>query len=375
MFAHLSTFSVKIIDFGLSKKYAHEEHLHDTVGTVYTMAPEVLKGDYDEKVDVWSVGVICFMLLSSSLPFYGKTRPHVVRKILHGRYGFKGRRWNFVSQKAKDFVTQCLVQNADRRPSAQEALKHVWLDRDIEDKSHISPAIMDQVQASIQTFAGYGYLKKLALLVLGYKSCEEEIGVLRDMFNKFDPSHDGEISIDDFRSVLTAEYDYTLAEIDTMFVAMDIDGTNKVHYSEFLAATIESTGEIAEERIAEAFDRLDSDDSGYITVNNLRDFLGSEISIEYVDTILDEADPNHDHRITYDEFLGLWTEEDDQRNKAALRSVCHRRSTISDSDLDSTVSGGSSNGDMALSKDSSDLGGGAYFFSAEKEKSMRGLWV
>jgi calcium-dependent protein kinase len=374
MFASLNTFAVKIIDFGLSKKYAGEEHLHDTVGTVYTMAPEVLKGDYDEKVDIWSVGVIAFMLLSSSLPFYGKTRPHVVRKILHGRYGFKGRRWSFVSQKAKDFVTQTLVQNPERRPSALKALKHIWLDRNLDGNKKISPALIDQVQASIQTFSGYGYLKKLALLVLGYKSSEEEIGILHEMFNKFDPSHDGEISIDDFRSVLTAEYDYTLDEIDTMFAAMDVDGTGKVHYSEFLAATIEYTGDISEERLAEAFDRLDSDDSGYITVQNLQDFLGEEVSEGYTDSIIDEADLTRDHRISYAEFLALWNEHDDEQNRAALRSVTKRRSTIDDDSIATSAT----SGDMeksTLSADSTDLGGGNYFFDIEKEKTVRGVWV
>lgn len=74
MFGHPSTYSVKVIDFGLSRKYATKEHLHDTVGTVYTMAPEVLQGDYTSQVDMWSIGVIAFMLLSSSMPFYGKNR-------------------------------------------------------------------------------------------------------------------------------------------------------------------------------------------------------------------------------------------------------------------------------------------------------------
>jgi serine/threonine protein kinase len=74
MFATPDSQAVKIIDFGLGKKYAQNEHQHDAVGTVYTMAPEVLLGDYDNKVDLWSCGVIAFMLLSSSLPFYGKTR-------------------------------------------------------------------------------------------------------------------------------------------------------------------------------------------------------------------------------------------------------------------------------------------------------------
>ena len=65
---------MKVIDFGLSKKYGMDETLHDAVGTVYSMSPEVLRGEYTSQVDVWSVGVLAFMLLSSSMPFYGNSR-------------------------------------------------------------------------------------------------------------------------------------------------------------------------------------------------------------------------------------------------------------------------------------------------------------
>jgi calcium-dependent protein kinase len=74
--------SVKLIDFGLSKKYGPEDpHLNDGVGTIYTMAPEVLKGNYTFQADIWSLGVISFMLLSSQMPFYGRKRRHVVEKV------------------------------------------------------------------------------------------------------------------------------------------------------------------------------------------------------------------------------------------------------------------------------------------------------
>jgi calcium-dependent protein kinase len=94
------------------------------------MAPEVIKGDYDEKCDVWSIGIIAFMLLSSSLPFYGKTRAHVVRRILQGKYTFKGRRWKEVSDEAKNFIETLLVQDPADRPSAAVALRHEWLQKD-----------------------------------------------------------------------------------------------------------------------------------------------------------------------------------------------------------------------------------------------------
>lgn len=109
MFVNSSAESeVKLIDFGLSQKYADNSHLHDAVGTVYTMAPELLGQDYDAKVDVWSLGVLTFMLLSSSMPFYGKDRVQVIKRILKGRYSFSSKRWKYVSPEAKEFVTTLL---------------------------------------------------------------------------------------------------------------------------------------------------------------------------------------------------------------------------------------------------------------------------
>jgi Ca2+-binding EF-hand superfamily protein len=311
------------------------------------------------------------MLLSSSLPFYGKTRAHVVKKILEGKYSFKGRRWNFVSQTAKDFVMNLLSKRPERRPSAEEALHMSWLNRHLEAEVPISFAIMDHVQATIQTFAEYGRLKKLALLVVAYKSTDDEIGFLRKIFKQFDITHDGEVEMHEFKKALDV-YHYTDEELERMFMGMDIDGTGKVHYSEFLAATIEAHGSISEERIAEAFDRLDSDDSGYITVENLEDILGDEISKDFVHAIIDEADIDRDHRISYKEFLALWDESYDSKLKHALKDVNNRRVSFDDG---ASYISEEMETQSALSEGSSELGGGNYFFGVEKEKSIRGVWI
>lgn len=105
------------------------------------------------------------------------------------------------------------------------------------------------------SFAGYGKLKKLALMVIAYKSTSEEIGFLREMFDRFDLQKDGEVSLDEFKTVL-ADYEYSDEELERMFRALDLDGTGQIHYSEFLAATIEAHGKIGEEQIAEAFDQI-----------------------------------------------------------------------------------------------------------------------
>jgi len=175
MFVSQRSDDIKLIDFGLSQKFAADEHLHDAVGTVYTMSPELIAGDYDSKADCWSIGVITFMLLSSSMPFYGKDRVQVIKKIIKGRFHFSSRRWRHVSDDAKEFVSSLLQSDANDRPSSEQALKSKWLTRDLDPSNGITDFdLMDNVQATMQAFAGYGKLKKLALMVIGKYSLDYE---------------------------------------------------------------------------------------------------------------------------------------------------------------------------------------------------------
>jgi calcium-dependent protein kinase len=197
------------------------------------MAPEVFLGDYDQKVDIWSIGVIAFMLLSSSLPFYGKTRQHVMKRIMSNTFSFKGGRWKKVSSVAMYFIEQLLVLDPKKRPSTEQALKLSWFEAAFDEKGHASEVELDRVQAAMQVFAKHGRLKKLALLVIAYKSTDDEIGFLRKVFRKFDNFENGEISLEEFKLALV-DYEYTEEEAEKMFVALDLDRTGSIHYSEFL---------------------------------------------------------------------------------------------------------------------------------------------
>ena len=331
MFASPASANVKIIDFGLSKKYFHNETMNHFVGTIYTMAPEVIMGNYDHSCDVWSIGVLAFMLLSSQLPFYGTSKNELTTKITKGKFRFKNRKWKNVSHEAKDFVTSLLVVDVKNRPSCSDALSHEWFNGYIKDEHYGYPnqlvctAVMDRVQATLQAFAGYSKLKKLALIVIAHKSSNEEVGFLQQLFqHRFDVEKDGVITLDEFKISLAA-YSYTDEELEDMFNAVDMDGDGDLSYSEFLAATIEAHGTIEEDRIAEAFDRLDHDDSGYITVENLMEFLGREVSEEEVHEIISQVDNSEDHRIDYEEFLGLWDGSFDDILGANLLDVQRKR--------------------------------------------------
>ena len=410
MFASPTSSTVKIIDFGLSKKYGTDATMNETVGTIYTMAPEVLKREqYNEKCDIWSLGVLTFMLLSSSIPFYGKTKKDIVHKILSGTWSFHGKEWKRIpNQQAKDCITQMLIQDYKERPSATQIMEHVWFHHNKQDDVHdekneyddddmaiISTSVLDRVQAAMETFATYSRLKKLALLVIAHQSIDEEIGYLRRLFlHKFDTDKSSaNFAYPEFKSALLQTYNYSDEELVDMFTGMDVDGTGKVSFTEFLAATIESHGSIEEERVAEAFDRIDCDDSGYITVENLKDILGDEVAEDFIDDIINEIKDgggDQKHHITYEDFLGLWDSTDDEKLKQALLDVQQRRLQREASSASASLhvtslsysSDDGDNNDAALSMeqtgydgDFSETADGHSFFGKEKAKSMRGAWI
>ena len=126
---------MKMIDFGLSKHFSFDEILCRAVGTPYTVAPEVILGSYDERCDVWAIGVIAYLLLSGNAPFGGcngssDKLPLVRDNILGARYTFEPAYiWDYVSEDAKDYIRTLLVTDPEERPTAEECLKHRWLHR------------------------------------------------------------------------------------------------------------------------------------------------------------------------------------------------------------------------------------------------------
>jgi hypothetical protein len=94
-----------------------------------------------------------------------------------------------------------------------------------------------------------------------------------------------------------------------LFVAQDINRNNVINYTEFLAAALETQGTIAEYRLAEAFDLMDVDDSGYISRENLKHILGDHTDERYIDKLIAEADFKRDGRISYEEFLQVFSQQ------------------------------------------------------------------
>jgi calcium-dependent protein kinase len=250
------------------------------------------------------------MLLCGEMPFVGKKRRHVIDRIMRCDYNFNSRRFKNVSKEAKKFCAALIETDPEKRLSADAALKHPWMDKNFDIKERgPGDEVMGEVSMSLKKFGEYGKFQKMALMVVAHQSNMDEIVELRKAFDQFDTANNGTIQFGEFKKALQGTGHYKDDEITKMFQDVDIDGSGVIHYTEFLAATLEARGTIEEERLAEAFDRLDSDDSGYITKKNLKDILGTQYSKTAIDEIMKEADKNNDGKICFDEFVDMFRKQ------------------------------------------------------------------
>ena len=119
---------IKLIDFGLST-YARKGRIMRTrVGTPFYVAPEVIKGEYQKSCDMWSIGVIAYVLLCGYPPFYGDDNEEIFQKIESVDFNYPIEDWASISPNAKDFINKLLEANPKKRMTPYEAMNHTWLD-------------------------------------------------------------------------------------------------------------------------------------------------------------------------------------------------------------------------------------------------------
>lgn len=123
--------AIKVIDFGTSQKFDPSKKMSQIFGTAYYIAPEVLKGEYNEKCDLWSIGVILYILLSGKPPFDGNDDKEIVNSVRIGTYSMSGPEWKSISNDAKDLIKKMLTYDIGQRITAEQSLNHPWIKKKV----------------------------------------------------------------------------------------------------------------------------------------------------------------------------------------------------------------------------------------------------
>lgn len=296
---------LKLIDFGMSKVFNEGVPLTAIHGTVYYVAPEVLSGKYDNSCDVWSIGVILYMLLSGSPPFGGQHDYEIIQKIKAADLVFEGPRWTGISQDAKDFVTHLLTRNPKLRPSALAAMSHRWLKTMLGGFSEdsVSSEIELGVLENIRIFSRQNAMRRAALGLIAMSMGTSEVEHVEEEFRKLDKEKIGTIKLDQLTQVLKTQLHMADAEARLIFNRLDQTGDKEIHYTEFVAAALQAKLLINEKYIKEAFQKFDVDNTGLISEQDLRTVIGDEYKGENASQILRKVDYKGNGYIDYDEFV------------------------------------------------------------------------
>jgi calcium-dependent protein kinase len=371
------------------------------------------------------------------MPFAGRDMREIANKIVNsnGKLSFPGERWPNISELGRDFVTTLLTYDASTRPTSEEALRHPWLSclslsksgkmstkffgrrnssesfggsAHLASKQHtttttnkvlpVPQSAMETVMqasrvlssfkllssesrvlTSIENYSTYSWMHRLALMVIAYRYSGEETAHLRRIFTSFDIDQSGVLNSEELRVAFTMHGKYTIDELESIFLALDMTGCGTISWTEFLAATIETIGPVSEDEFSSAFDHIDLDKSGYISTQNLKDILGDKISQNTLDRIIDEADIAGDHKIWRNEFMVLANEsfavdhydnddddtvmENEPRPVSLAKSLGHQPFVLgTDFTFESMDS---------ISDYDDDDDHGSQYFGAERMKSLR----
>lgn len=295
---------LKATDFGLSVFIEEGKVYRDIVGSAYYVAPEVLRRGYGKEIDIWSAGVILYILLSGVPPFWAETEKGIFDAILQGEIDFDSEPWPTISNSAKDLVRKMLTQDPKQRITSSQVLEHPWIRGGEASDKPIDSAVLSRMKQ----FRAMNKLKQLALKVIAENLSEEEIKGLKAMFTNIDTDKSGTITYEELKTGL-ARLGSKLSEVEVkqLMEAADVDGNGTIDYIEFITATMHRHKLERDEHLFKAFQYFDTDSSGFITRDELETAMkeygmGDDATIK---DIISEVDTDNDGRINYEEFCAM----------------------------------------------------------------------
>ena len=263
-----------------------------------------MKGNYTQLCDVWSTGIILYILLTGDPPFNGESDSIIYNKIMKMNLTFPENKWKYISKEAKDLLKNHMLVPENKRFTAKQVLEHPWF-------KNASETPLTSLGFATNIFIDYiqgSNVKKMALMFIASRLDENEINNLKNVFSAFDKGKDGQISYEELKQGLIKLKSNRITEQDVyyLFQALDVDRNGKIDYTEFIAGTLQRANYLRNDRLLEAFLNFDKDKSGKISKEELLSAIkGEKIQEKEIEKFIQAVDKNHDGKIDYNEFLAL----------------------------------------------------------------------
>jgi calcium-dependent protein kinase len=307
----LTQSELKIIDFGLSCRFEPGQVLTTKAGTPYYVAPEVLLGKYDHTADLWSLGVILFVMLGGYPPFDGDTDGEIMSAVKQGTITFDPRYWMEVSDDAKALIKNLVKKAPTARFSAQQALTDVWVKNKAPKAKNV-----DLGEGLVQKLSGYRHnkLKKAAIQLIATRLDDGVIKSMKERFRKLDNNGDGLLTKEELMAGFSAAGIKQIPQaMEEIMQSIDSDGSGVIDYTEFLAASLDREQYSKEASVREAFSFFDRNGDGKISKDELREVFNDQSVKEAngidgssdIEKLLKDVDKNGDGEIDFDEFMQM----------------------------------------------------------------------
>ena len=257
---------LKIIDFGTSKTFVPNEIMNQKFGTPYYIAPEVLKKHYDEKCDIWSCGVILYVILSGKPPFTGSDEKEIMKNVEKGTFSINIPEFEDISSEAKRLILNLMAYDASKRPTAEEALNSEWIKEFAGKKSHLNVQLAKQTLLNLRKFRVHHKLQHAiwVFIIQNVTNGEEKMKLL-EVFKELDKDGDGILTREDiirgYKTIFKVEDPSDIVEKIMNRVDSDVSGT--IDYMEFLMGTMNKKKNLSKKILENAFKMLDKVDFYY----------------------------------------------------------------------------------------------------------------
>ena len=295
---------IKIIDWGTARFYEKNKKMNRISGTPYYIAPEVLNEKYDEKCDVWSCGVIMYILLCGYPPFNAETDQEILNKIKLGKFTFPDEEWENISTEAKDLIVNMLAYNSADRYSASSCLTHKWLN-DNRLKTTVDKSFSIKCLTNMKKFHAERKLQQAALTyIVNHLITKDDKNELLELFQQFDKNGDGVLSKEEIMEGYKAYLGELEAEkeAERIMQEVDMDQSGTIDYNEFVLAALNRQKVLNKEKLEATFKMFDKDGNGKISADEIRSILGSSSDKGSLEAIVKEVDANGDGEISLVEF-------------------------------------------------------------------------
>ena len=198
------------------------------------MAPEIITGNYDTKCDVWSCGIILYIMLCGHPPFNGRSEAEIMSKIARGVFNFAGKDWSGISREAKSLVQRMLTKDVGNRPTAQE----IWNDPWIQSRAKGEAEDLEIKSTALQSLASFNTSSKLQQATLSYiasnLTSNQEISELKNAFVILDSNGDGHLSVSELKNGYSTITLSSAIDVQQILSKCDMDLNGTIDYNEFI---------------------------------------------------------------------------------------------------------------------------------------------